>query len=318
MQEIRRVQEKDLNEIYSIYVYYVQNSVAIFDLQPDNFETFKNNMISISKVYPFYVAIVDHELIGYGYVHSAFSKEAYKYCVELTIYFKKENHFGLPSKMLDQIEMDCKNMSMRWIISCITDTNEASIAFHKKHGFKKYGALPVCGEKFDLWHGVVWLCKDLYAKDEPFAKACNATLLGNVQIGQKSSVWYNAVIRADSESISIGEETNVQDQCVLHTDQGYPLRIGNRVTIGHSAVVHGCTIEDEVLIGMGAIIMNGAHIGKHSMVGAGCVVPENMKVPENSVVVGVPARIIKSVNDVQVENIIKNAKHYVEISKNID
>ena len=318
MQEIRKVKEKDLEAIYSIYVYYVQNSVAIFDIVPDDLETFKKNMLAISKMYPFYVAIVNNKLIGYGYVHAAFSKEAYKHCVELTIYFKKEKHYGLPSKMLNQIETDCRNLKMRRIISCITDSNEASIAFHKKHGFQEYGALPACGEKFDLWHGVVWLCKNLAEEEKKYHCAKNATILGDVTIGQGTSIWYNAIVRADSDSICIGCETNIQDQCVLHTDENYPIRIGNRVTVGHGAIVHGCTIEDEVLIGMGAVVLNGAKIGKHSMIGAGCVVPENMVVPENSIVVGVPGRVIKNVSDLQVENIVKNAQHYVELSKNLD
>lgn len=315
---LRLLQEKDLESIYPIYVYYVKNSTAIFDITPDDFETFKTNMLSISTQYPFYVAFIGEKLIGYGYVHAAFSKEAYKHCVEITIYFEKGKHYGLPSKMLDTLETDCRKMGMRWMISCITDSNEASIAFHKKHGFKRYGALPSSGLKFDAWHGVVWLCKDLMEEKKSFYVAKNATVLGNVTIGNESSVWYNSVIRADSDCICIGNQTNIQDQAVLHVSKGYSLKIGNRVTIGHSAIVHGCTIEDEVLIGMGSIVMNGAKIGKHSIIGAGCVVPENMSIPENSVVVGIPARILKKASDVQIENIIKNAKHYVEMAKNID
>ena len=161
MQELRLLQEKDLESIYPIYVHYVKKSTAIFDLVPDSFDVFKEHMMEISKTNPFYVALNDDVLIGYGYVHPAFSKEAYKYCVELTIYFKEGKHYGLPSKMLDQLEADCRKLNMRWIISCITDSNEESIAFHKKHDFTMYGALPSCGMKFDVWHGVVWLCKRL-------------------------------------------------------------------------------------------------------------------------------------------------------------
>ena len=143
MQELRLLQEKDLESMYPIYVHYVKTSIAIFDLVPDSFDVFKEHMMEISKTNPFYVALNDDVLIGYGYVHPAFSKEAYKYCVELTIYFKEGKHYGLPSKMLDQLETDCRKLNMRWIISCITDSNEESIAFHKKHGFTMYGALPV-------------------------------------------------------------------------------------------------------------------------------------------------------------------------------
>lgn len=314
---IRLLQETDLESIYPIYVYYVKNSAAIFDIVPDDFETFKTNMLTISKQYPFYVACKEEKLIGYGYVHAAFSKEAYKYCVELTIYFEKGKHYGLPDQMLQALEEDCKKQNIRWIISCITDSNEASIAFHQKHHFKMYGALPSCGKKFDLWHGVVWMCKNLNEKTLDYYCAKNATILGNVTIGKDSSVWYNALIRADSDSIQIGEQTNIQDQAVLHVDEGYPLKIGNCVTIGHSAILHGCTIEDEVLIGMGSIVMNGAKIGSHSIIGAGCVVPENMNIPKNSIVVGIPARVIKEVSGVQVENIIKNAEHYVQEAKKL-
>ncbi|MBD9053874.1 MAG: gamma carbonic anhydrase family protein [Holdemanella biformis] len=172
--------------------------------------------------------------------------------------------------------------------------------------------------KFDVWHGVVWLCKRLDEVKKDFSCASNATILGNVSIGEGSSVWYNAVIRSEAEMIEIGQETNIQDQCVLHTDRGFPLKIGNRVTIGHGAIVHGCAIEDEVLIGMGAIILNGACIGSHSIIGAGCVVPENMVIPQKSVVVGVPAKIIKKTSESQVSDILSNADHYVKLSKKLD
>ena len=317
MQELRLLQEKDLESIYPIYVHFVKTSVAIFDLAPDSFDVFKEHMMEISKTHPFYVALNDDVLMGYGYVHPAFSKEAYKYCVELTIYFKEGKHYGLPSKMLDQLEADCRKLNMRWIISCITDSNEESISFHKKHGFKKYGSLPSCGIKFDAWHGVVWMCKSLNEGKKHFTCANNATILGHVSIGKGSSVWYNAVIRSEEESIEIGQESNIQDQCVLHTDSGYPLKIGNRVTIGHGAIVHGCTIEDEVLIGMGAIVLNGACIGKHSIIGAGCVVPENMVIPQKSVVVGVPAKILKNTSESQVSDILSNAEHYAKLSKKL-
>ena len=223
-----------------------------------------------------------------------------------------------PPKMLDQLEADCRKLNMRWIISCITDSNEESIAFHKKHGFTMYGALPSCGMKFDAWHGVVWLCKRLDEVKKAFSCASNATILGNVSIGEGSSVWYNAVIRSEEETIEIGQESNIQDQCVLHTDRGYPLKIGDRVTMGHGAIVHGCTIEDEVLIGMGAIVLNGACIGSHSIIGAGCVVPENMVIPQRSVVVGVPAKIIKKTSESQVSDILSNADHYIKLSKKLD
>ena len=138
---------------------------------------------------------------------------------------------------------------------------------------------------------------------------------GNVILGKDVSVWYNAVIRGDSDAIEIEEGTNVQDGCVIHVDAGFPVHIGKRVTIGHGAILHGCTIEDEVLIGMGAIVMNGASIGTHSIIGAGALIPENTQIPANSVVVGCPGNIIKQTTKEQVEMIINNAKQYIEEAK---
>lgn len=138
---------------------------------------------------------------------------------------------------------------------------------------------------------------------------------GNVILGKDVSVWYNAVIRGDSDAIKIADGTNVQDGCVIHVDKGFPVHIGQRVTIGHGAILHGCTIEDEVLIGMGAIVMNGASIGTHSIIGAGALIPENTQIPANSVVVGCPGKIIKQTTKEQVEMIINNAKQYIEEAK---
>lgn len=138
---------------------------------------------------------------------------------------------------------------------------------------------------------------------------------GNVCLGPNVSVWYNAVIRGDSDTIEIDEGTNVQEGCVIHVDAGFPVHIGKRVTIGHGAILHGCTIEDEVLIGMGSIIMNGACVGTHSIIGAGALIPENTKIPANSVVVGNPGKIIKQTTDKQVKMIIDTAKQYIEEAK---
>ena len=119
----------------------------------------------------------------------------------------------------------------------------------------------------------------------------SAVIVGNVTIGERSSIWFNSVIRADDDTIEIGEETNIQDLCMLHVDPGSPARIGNRVTIGHRCVVHGCTIEDDCLIGMGAVVMNRAVIGTGSIVAAGAVVLEKTVIPPYSLVTGVPAKV---------------------------
>jgi len=144
--------------------------------------------------------------------------------------------------------------------------------------------------------------------------APNASLIGRVKIGENSSIWFNTVLRGDMENISIGDESNIQDLSMGHADPGYPLVVGNRVTIGHHCVVHGCIIEEDCLIGMGAIIMNGVRIGRGSIIGAGAVLLEGMEVPEFSLVVGSPAKVRKTYDESILENIRESAKIYVKRS----
>jgi carbonic anhydrase/acetyltransferase-like protein (isoleucine patch superfamily) len=142
--------------------------------------------------------------------------------------------------------------------------------------------------------------------------APNATVIGRVEIGRDASVWYGAVIRADNDVIALGEATNVQDGCILHTDVGLPMRIGARVTIGHAAVLHGCTIEDEALIGIGAVLLNGARIRRHCIVGARALITEGKDFPERSLIIGSPARAVRTVTDEEIAGIRASAEHYVE------
>jgi carbonic anhydrase/acetyltransferase-like protein (isoleucine patch superfamily) len=142
--------------------------------------------------------------------------------------------------------------------------------------------------------------------------APNATVLGHVELGADASVWYGAVIRADNDLIALGEGTNVQDGCILHTDERLPMRIGARVTIGHAAVLHGCTVDDEALIGIGAVILNGARIGRHCIIGARSLVTEGKEIPERSLVMGSPARVVRAVTDAEIEGIRASAEHYVK------
>ncbi len=144
--------------------------------------------------------------------------------------------------------------------------------------------------------------------------APNASLIGRVKIGEKSSIWFNTVLRGDMENITIGDESNIQDLSMGHADPGFPLIVGNRVTIGHNCILHGCKIEDDCLIGMGAIIMNGVIIGRGSIIGAGSVLLEGMEVPRFSMVVGSPAKVKKSYDISILESIRKSAKVYVERS----
>ena len=146
--------------------------------------------------------------------------------------------------------------------------------------------------------------------------APNASLIGRVEIGENSSVWFNTVLRGDMENISIGDESNIQDLSMGHADPGFPLVVGKRVTIGHHCVVHGCRIEADCLIGMGAIIMNGVRIGRGSIIGAGAVLLEGMEVPEFSMVVGSPAKVRKTYDESILENIRESAQIYVKRSIN--
>lgn len=145
--------------------------------------------------------------------------------------------------------------------------------------------------------------------------ADSAMVIGSVTIKRHSSVWFHTVIRSEQAAISIGEQTNIQDNCVLHTDPHDPLTIGDRVTVGHQCIIHGCTIGNDTLIGMGSIIMNGARIGKHCIIGAGAVVTERMEIPDNSVAVGSPAKVIKLTTEAQRLLILQNADHYQTLSQ---
>jgi len=141
----------------------------------------------------------------------------------------------------------------------------------------------------------------------------SAQVIGDVVVGERSSVWPNVTARGDVNSIRIGDETSIQDNSVLHCDAGaFPLHIGSRVTVGHLAMLHGCTIEDDCLIGIGAIILNGAKIGSGSVIAAGAVVPEGMQVPPQSMVMGVPAKIKRPVTPEEQERFRQNAQRYVE------
>lgn len=139
-----------------------------------------------------------------------------------------------------------------------------------------------------------------------------AIVRGDVTLGDNSSVWFHTVVRAEAGSAVIGNDTNIQDNCVLHVDHGADIRIGNQVTIGHGAIIHGCTIHSNALIGMGAIIMNHAVIGENCIIGAGALITQNTVIPDNSLVIGNPGKIIRPVTDEEKENIRHNAAYYVE------
>ena len=145
--------------------------------------------------------------------------------------------------------------------------------------------------------------------------ASNSTIIGKVKLEKNSSIWFNAVLRGDIELITIGENSNIQDGSVLHTDPGYPLTVGKGVTVGHMVMLHGCQISNDTLIGIGSIILNNAKIGKNCIVGANTLITENKVIPDNSLVVGSPGRVLRKVTDEEIKAILENGKHYVDISK---
>lgn len=142
--------------------------------------------------------------------------------------------------------------------------------------------------------------------------APGAYVVGDVRLGEESSVWYGAVLRGDTEPIRVGARTNIQDGCVLHADPGYPAIIGEDCVVGHKAIVHGCEIGDRCLVGMGAIILNGAKIGEGSIVAASALVPEGKEYPPHSLIVGIPAKRAKGVSEEQTEDIGRGVRTYVE------
>jgi len=145
--------------------------------------------------------------------------------------------------------------------------------------------------------------------------ASNATLIGSITLKEDVNIWFGAVLRADKGSISIGARSNIQDNCVVHTSSGHPTVVGDGVSVGHGAILHGCIIEDNALIGMGAIVLNGARVGEGSIIGAGAVVAEGKEIPPRSLVLGVPGKIVREVNDEQYQSTLENAQTYVELAE---
>ncbi len=153
-----------------------------------------------------------------------------------------------------------------------------------------------------------------HPNDQCWVAPC-ATLVGKIVLKQDANVWFGAVLRGDNEEILIGEGSNVQDLTLMHTDMGYPLTVGAHCTIGHKAIIHGCTIGDNSLIGMGATVMNGAVIGKNCLVGAGALIAEGKTIPDGSLVLGAPGRVIRSLDQTAIDQVRGAALHYVENSK---
>ncbi|GAU71218.1 hypothetical protein SSP35_30_00110 [Streptomyces sp. NBRC 110611] len=150
--------------------------------------------------------------------------------------------------------------------------------------------------------------------DQRAFTAPTSVVLGEVTLAAGASVWYHAVLRADFGPIALGADSNIQDNCTVHVDPGFPVTVGERVSVGHNAVLHGCTVEDDVLIGMGATVLNGAHIGAGSLVAAQALVPQGMRVPPGSLVAGVPAKVRRELTDEERELISSNAAMYRDLA----
>jgi carbonic anhydrase/acetyltransferase-like protein (isoleucine patch superfamily) len=142
--------------------------------------------------------------------------------------------------------------------------------------------------------------------------APNATVIGDVHLGAGASVWWNTVIRGDTDRISIGDKTNIQDGSVLHTDAGIHLQIGNGVTVGHMVMIHGCTIGDNCLIGIGSIILNRAVIGRNTLVGANTLIPEGKEFPEGVLIIGSPGKVVRELTEEEIARISRSAEHYAK------
>ena len=144
--------------------------------------------------------------------------------------------------------------------------------------------------------------------------ADSAQVMGAVSLHANTSVWFNAVIRGDTETITIGEGSNIQDLAVIHADNGLPVVVGKHVTVGHQVMLHGCTIGDESLIGIAAVVLNGARIGRNCVVGAGSVVTEGKEFPDGSLIMGTPAKVVRQLTPEQIEGLLNSAKHYMNNS----
>ena len=150
------------------------------------------------------------------------------------------------------------------------------------------------------------------AEDEEYWVADSAVVLGSVVLKKGASVWYNAVLRGDNELITVGEHSNVQDGAVLHTDAGFPLTIGAGVTVGHKVALHSCLIGDNSLIGINAVVLTGAKIGKNCLIGANALITEGKEIPDNSMVMGSPGKVVRTLSDEEIEGLVTSAAQYRE------
>ncbi len=159
----------------------------------------------------------------------------------------------------------------------------------------------------------IYALGDIAPQVDPTAwVAPDANVIGHIVLEADSSVWFGSTLRGDNERITVGKGTNVQENCVFHTDMGYPLTIGENCTIGHKVMLHGCTIADNTLIGMGATILNGAKIGKNCLIGAGALITENKEIPDGSLVMGAPGKVVRQLDEKAFQMLTASAQHYAQ------
>jgi len=157
--------------------------------------------------------------------------------------------------------------------------------------------------------------RTLKTEGDDYFVAPSAQVIGSVVLKKNANIWFNAVIRADNDTITIGEDSNIQDGAVLHTDPGFALTLGKGVTVGHNVMLHGCTVGDFTLVGINTVVLNGAKIGKYCLIGANTLIPEGMVIPDGSMVVGSPGKIKRELTDEQKEQLEASAEHYVQNAK---
>lgn len=162
------------------------------------------------------------------------------------------------------------------------------------------------------------MIKELKGKKPDIKESCfiaeNAAVVGDVKIDENTSIWYGVCIRGDMDRTIIGKNTNIQENSTLHNDFGTPTIVGNNVTIGHNCVIHGCKINDNVLVGMGSIILNGAEIGENTIIGAGSLVTQNKKIPSGVLCLGSPAKVVRNLTEEEIKSIEESSKHYIEMA----
>ncbi len=238
------------------------------------------------------------------------------------IMFGKESA-GIPEEYLVENEEHCIRIPMLPAIRSLNLSNAVSIVLYEALRQNGFTQMQCQGELHRLqWHSEgetpIMSSQEEASGLSGGAKyyvAPGAVVVGNVLLGESASVWYHAIVRGDRAGIRIGRGSNIQDNCVVHVDEGFPVEIGENVTVGHGAILHGCAIGDNSLIGMGAILMNGCRIGKNCVIGAGTLITQGTIIPDNSLAVGNPGRVKRTVTAEEIEHNLKNAREYAKECK---